>query len=217
MDISLENPRPLVTGVLLAGLLIGLALLGQDASPVEAGRPQVLTPERWLAAGLTRRADAEIARLAEDAQTLRDALVADRKQSSLDSSGGQPGQTGVEVRPDAIRAMTLAQRIYAAHRAGTAATAPARQALIAAAEAVARYAAGGLERNTAVLTLNAALERIRAIAPATEDHVQGRLSAPEGDALTCSGADCDHSLVRARAFIPLALGGGAWSTASTGG
>ena len=191
MDISLEDARPVAIGALVVALLVGLALLGHGVSPIEAGRPQVLTPERWLAAALTRQANAEIARLANDAQTLRDTLA--------------------KEPPDAIRAMTLAQRIYAAHRTGTAATAPARQALIAAAEAVARYAAGGLERNAAITTLNAALERLKALAPTPDDVSQGQPSAPEGRAATCKGVACVPSPVRARAWrsLPLALGGGA--------
>jgi hypothetical protein len=189
MDISLEDARPIAIGALVVALLVGLALLGHGVSPIAAGRPQVLTPERWLAAALTRQANTEIARLASDAQTLRDTLAKDP--------------------PDAIRAMTLAQRIYAAHRTGTAATAPARQTLIAAAEAVARCAAGGLERNAAITALNAALERIKALAPTPDDVSQRQSSAPEGRAATCKGVTCDHSHVRARAWrsLPLALGG----------
>lgn len=189
MDISLEDARPVVIGMLVVGLLIGLALLGHGVSPVEAGRPQVLTPERWLAAALTRQANTEIARLASDAQTLRDTLA--------------------KEPPDAIRAMTLAQRIYAAHRTGTAATAPARQALIVAAEAVARYAAGGLERNAVITTLNAALERLKAIAPTSDDARQSSRFAPVGRVATCKGAACVPSLIRTRAWHSRPLGDGA--------
>jgi hypothetical protein len=189
MDISLEDARPVAIGALVVGLLIGLALLGHGVSPVEAGRPQVLTPERWLAAALTRRANAEIARLASDAQTLRDTLA--------------------KEPPDAIRAMTLAQRIYAVHRTGTAATAPARQTLIAAAEAVARYAAGGLERNAAITALNAALERLKAITPASDAGRARRRAAPEGRAAIGKGAARVSSPIRTCVWRSLPLGGGA--------
>ena len=189
MDVNLEDARPFMIGALVAALLVGLAVLGHGVSPVEAGRPQVLTPERWLAAALTRQANAEIARLASDAQTLRDTLA--------------------KEPPDAIRAMTLAQRIYAAHRTGTAATAPARQTLIAAAEAVARYAAGGLERNTAITALNAALERLRAITPAPDDGRASRRSAPEGRAVIGKGAARVSSPIRTCVWRSLPLGGGA--------
>ena len=112
MDISLEDARPLIIGAFITVLLVGLALLGHGVSPVEAGRPQLLTPERWLAAALTRQAAGEIAHLVNDVRSVREVLA--------------------KEPPDAIHAMTLAQRVYAAHRTGTAATAPARQALIAA-------------------------------------------------------------------------------------
>jgi len=65
--------------------------------------------------------------------------------------------------PDAVQAMLLAQRIYAGQRSGTAATATARAALVDAAAAVARYAGGGLTRQSAIEAVNAALERIRAL------------------------------------------------------
>ena len=45
--------------------------------------------------------------------------------------------------------MLLAQGIYARQRTGTSATAPARQALIAAAEVSARYASGSLDKEEA--------------------------------------------------------------------
>jgi hypothetical protein len=186
MDINLKDARPFAIGALLAALLIGLALLGHGVSPVEAGRPQLLTPERWLAAALTRQANAEIVRLAEDAQSVREALA--------------------KEPPDAIRAMTLAQRVYAAHRTGTAATAPARQALIAAAEAVAHYAAGGLTRNAAITALNTALARLKAITPAPDDERQGLRAAPAGLAAIGKGAARVPSHTRAWRSLPLAGG-----------
>lgn len=155
MEISLEETRPWLYGGVLAGLAVALAILGYVVSPQVAGRPVSLSPERWRAVAMERRAAAEIGRLLGDSQALADLLA--------------------HEPPDAIRCMTLAQRIYAAHRAGTAVTAPARLALIAAAEALARYAAGGLERNTAIEALNDALDLIRAIAPIGEDRAESRL------------------------------------------
>jgi len=126
-------------------LALALLLIGRAASPVTAEGPAILTPDRWQAAALARKAGAEIVRLAADAQALHDLAARET--------------------PDAIQAMLLAQRIYAGHRQGTTATAPARQALIAAAEATARYASGGVPRQTAVDAINAALERIRVLTP----------------------------------------------------
>ena len=190
MDISLEDARPLIIGAFITVLLVGLALLGHGVSPVEAGRPQLLTPERWLAAALTRQAAVEITRLVDDVQSVREVLA--------------------KEPPDAIHAMTLAQRVYAAHRTGTAATAPARQALIAAAEAVARYAAGGLARNDAITALNAALERIQALAPVADNPAEDGLPAPAGRSSTSKGVACGPSPVRAHAWrsLALVLGGG---------
>ena len=119
MEISLTDTGPFLKGLLSVGLLVGLALLGRLVSPVamELNRPQVLTTERWLAAAMTRQANAEIERLTADARQMRNLLASEH--------------------PDAIQAMALAQRVYTAQRTGTAATATARQALIAAAETLA--------------------------------------------------------------------------------
>jgi hypothetical protein len=144
MEISLDFGKAWKVSL---GLFVALALLliGRAASPVTAEGPGILTPERWQAAALARKAGTEIVHLVTDAQALHDLAT--------------------HETPDAIQAMVLAQRIYAAHRQGTTATAPARQALIAAAEATARYASGGVPRQAAVDAVNAALERIRVLTP----------------------------------------------------
>jgi hypothetical protein len=139
MEITL-NLRKLALGIGIAGLIHVLGLVGHGVTPVLAGKPQVLTPERWEAAALARRASAEIVRLQADSAALRAATA--------------------EAPPDAVEAMLLAQRIYASQREGTAATAGARIALVDAAAAVARYAGGGLARQAAIEAVNAALERI---------------------------------------------------------
>ncbi len=144
MEISLDFGKAWQAGLAVL-VALGLLLIGRAASPVVAGSPVVLTPEYWQAAALARQARAELVRLAADAQALRDLAE--------------------NATPDAIQAMLLAQRIYAAHRGGTSATAPARQALIVAAEATARYASGGASRQTAVDAVNAALARLRALSP----------------------------------------------------
>lgn len=137
------NVRHLVPGLLVVGLLVGLALLGRGVTPVVEDAPQILTPERRQAFVLAQRARAEIGRLETDLHALQRLLLAEP--------------------PDAVEAMLLAQRIYAAQRDGTAATATARTALIDAAAAVTRYAAGGLSRQAAVEAVNAAVTRLRAL------------------------------------------------------
>jgi hypothetical protein len=145
MEISLDFGKvwQVSLGLLVAGALL---LIGRAAGPVAVEGPAILTPDRWQTAVLARKAGIEIVRLAADARTLRDLAAS--------------------PTPDAIQAMVLAQRIYAGHRQGTTATAPARQALIVAAEATARYASGGVPRQTAVDAINAALERVRVLTPA---------------------------------------------------
>ena len=142
MEISIDL-RKLTLGAGIVGLILVLGLIGRSVSPVVADKPQVLTPERWEAAALARKAGAEIVRLEADGRAL--AILA----------AAEP--------PDAVQAMLLAQRIYAGQRSGTAATATARAALVDAAAAVARYAGGGLARQAAIEAVNAALERIRAL------------------------------------------------------
>jgi len=142
MEINL-NLRQLVLGAAAVCLVVLLAVVGRAVTPVAEGSPVVLTPERWEAAALARKAGAEIVRLEADGGALHAMVAADP--------------------PDAVQAMLLAQRIYAGQRTGTAATATARAALVDAAAAVARYAGGGLTRQAAIEAVNAALERIQAL------------------------------------------------------
>jgi hypothetical protein len=152
MEISFEAERPWLIGLLLAALLLSLGVLGHTVSPVEAGRPVLLSCERWQAMALERQVRDETGRLAEDVSALQALLT---PLAAADDA----------LRPDAIRALTLAQRIYTRQRSGAAATAAARQAAIAAAETIARHAAGGAEREAAVQSVNEALSRLRALAP----------------------------------------------------
>jgi hypothetical protein len=148
MEINL-NLRQLALGAAAIGLIVLLAVVGHAVTPVAEGSRSwppprlVLTPERWEAAALARKAGAEIVRLEVDGRALATLAAAEP--------------------PDAVQAMLLAQRIYAGQRSGTAATATARAALVDAAAAVARYAGGGLTRQAAIEAVNAALARIRAL------------------------------------------------------
>ncbi len=155
MEIELCRRATWVWPALAVTVLVAFALVGRMATPVEAGRPQVLTPDRWLAWRLERQARREAQALAVDAWDLR-ALV----------------EAG---RPNPVEAMLLARRIYARHRTGTAATGPAREALITAAEAVARYATGTLGRDEAIAAVNRALDRIAALEARDDDERQQHL------------------------------------------
>lgn len=144
MEISLPDRWPLygALAAVVIALLLGAAI-GARVSPVEAARPVLLTPLRWQLRQVTVQVQGEIRQLVLDAAAVRAELA--------------------EENPGAIRALTLAQQVYANQRTGTAATAPARQALTAAAAALARYASGGTERDVAVTAFNMALERLQAL------------------------------------------------------
>ena len=157
MEISLDFTRAW-RGILALGLVLALALIGRAVTPTLDAETALLTADLWHATALARRVGAEIVRLDSDARTLRGLAAQDA--------------------PDAIQAMLLAQRIYAAHDRGTAATAPARQALIAAAEATARFASGGASRESAVDAVNAALARIQALGGGADDDYK---SLADGD------------------------------------
>ncbi len=136
---------PAVAAVLLA-ILIGFGLLGAAVTPMDAqGEPMLLTAQRWTAARLARQAKAETEALVQDAAELRRLLERDH--------------------PDPIEAMLLAQRIYAGHRTGSAATVAARQRLIVAAEVAARYAVGAATRQEAIDAYHAAITSIEALSP----------------------------------------------------
>ena len=136
---------PAVAAILLV-ILIGLGLLGAAVTPVDAqGQPMLLTAQRWTAARLARQANAETESLVKDAAELRRLLEREH--------------------PDPIAAMLLAQRLYAEHRTGSTATVAARQRLIAAAEATARYAVGAATRQEALDAYQAAMASIEALSP----------------------------------------------------
>lgn len=137
--------RRTLYGVVGVGIVVALFVLGHFVTPVEAQTPQMLTPERWQAAALARKAAAEVVRIDGDMVLLADLL-----------------EVG---KPEPVAAMLLAQRVYARHREGTSATAPVRLALIAAAEAAARYASGASDRETALAALILAVTHLASFQP----------------------------------------------------
>ena len=141
LDITFSRTQLIVTSLLASVLLLAaLGMIGSRVTPLVAGEPVLLTPARWTAAGLARAARAETERIYTDASALA---------ALLDGP-----------RADPVAAMLLAQGIYARQRSGTSATAPARQALIAAAEAAAGYAAGTVPEQELILRVEEALYRL---------------------------------------------------------
>jgi len=142
MTVEIRDRRKLLaTGVVL--VLLALGVLGRWMTPYAHGEAQVLTPARWHALRLAKRAEGETAALLRDAQDL---------QALLERG-----------RPSAVDAMLLAERVYTHHRTGTAATAAAREALIAAAEVVARHTAGTASRTEAEAAVKRAFSLIRGL------------------------------------------------------
>lgn len=155
-------PWPYVLIVLVV-CLFAFAIMGAAVTPAGA-QAQVMTPDRWAAAALARQARTETEALLSDAAELRAVLEQDR--------------------PDPVTAMLLAERLYAHHNQGTSATGGARQALIAAAEATARFAVGELSRQAAAEDFNAASALIETLVKAPRANgvappaVTGDVSAP---------------------------------------
>ncbi len=76
MEIEIEaNARIVALAVLAALLLFGLA--GRAVTPVEHGEAQLLTPARWRAGKLERRAEAEVLRLRRDVEDIRSLMERD--------------------------------------------------------------------------------------------------------------------------------------------
>ena len=150
MEIEIRNTRRVALLVVVPALVVLLGLLGRWMTPHVHGEAQVLTPARWHALRLARRAEGETAALLRDAQDLRALLE--------------------RGRPSPVDAMLLAERVYAHHRAGTAATAAAREALVAAAEITARYAAGTATREEAEAAANRAFSLIRGLRERERPH-----------------------------------------------
>ncbi len=141
LDLSAtRSTRYFLLAMLCLAALFSLGWLGYWATPVEAGQPILLSPDRWQAQRLARVARAESESVYRDAEKL---------VRLLDSAA-----------PDPVSAMLLAQGIYARQRTGTSATAPARQALIAAAEVSARYASGSLDKEEAFAATVEALAKL---------------------------------------------------------
>lgn len=158
--------RVVLLSVLLLCLMAGVGVLGSLVTPVEAGEPVLLSPDRWQAATLARKARGETRALHRDAERLL----------ALLNQGA----------PDPVSAMLLAQGIYARHRTGTSATATARQTLIAAAERAARYAAGSVPLADAILAAEEALRRLQPLLEQPEATTPSSVAnrAPEVQAQT---------------------------------
>ena len=137
MEISIDRNTLYTTLFLVAVLaLLGLAVLGRSYSPVnEAGEARVLSWSDWQLAKAEKRFDVERSILRQDVDELTALL---------------------NGTPDPVAAQLLAQRIGQNAAAGEAILQPARTAVLQAAEDVASWSAGALDRETAIASLEAA-------------------------------------------------------------
>lgn len=143
MEIEIPLPvRKIQIALLGLAVLLGLAGLGavgRFVSPLEDGRPRPMSWADWEAWKARRAFRDDIRRLREDAEALAVLLNGD---------------------PDPVRAQILAERIFARHREGTPLSAPAREALMAAARAAVRWSVGAADRAEAVRAYEEAAARI---------------------------------------------------------
>ena len=145
MELELEGGNAIAFIVIITLIiLLFFGMVGKFVTPIDAtGEPTWLSPSRWTAYKLQKEASKEAKRLVKDAQ---------RIQRILESSA-----------PDPVEAMLTAQDIYANYQKGSSATAAARNALIAAAQATVRTTIGEIPRDQAIAAYQAALERIDAL------------------------------------------------------
>jgi 1,2-phenylacetyl-CoA epoxidase PaaB subunit len=141
MELELEGGNAVAAGliVLLAALLL-LGLAGRLVTPASGGEAHLLTPGRWTAYKLQKQARSETKALVRDAARL---------QAMLENP-----------HPDPVEAMLLAQDIYARRQSGSSATAAARGALVAAAEATVRAAIGEISRDEAIASFSVLIAHI---------------------------------------------------------
>ncbi len=145
MDIELEGGSAIaVIIVILLILLLIFGLVGKFVTPVDAAsEPQWLSPAQWTAYRLQKEARKETEMMIRDARRIQAILEKDA--------------------PDPVEAMLVAQDIYATYQSGSSATAAARNALIAAAEATVRATVGEIPRDQAIAAYEQAIERINAL------------------------------------------------------
>ena len=155
MDIELEGGSAIAVIIaILLILLLTFGLVGRFVTPVDAtGLPEYLTPARWTAYKLQKEARKETEMMVRDARRIQAILEKDT--------------------PDPVEAMLVAQDVYATYQTGSSATAAARNALIAAAEATVRATVGEIPRDDAVAAYEQAVERINALSTSVNQPPSG--------------------------------------------
>jgi len=142
MEITIGRSTVYGSLVCLALLsLVGLGALGKLYTPVNAmGDVRLLTWDDWQLLKAERQYGAEREVLGSDAEALA---------------------TLLDQNPDPVAAQMLAQRITQHTASGQAALQTARTALLQAAQDVASWTSGALDRDTAVASLQAATDLLK--------------------------------------------------------
>lgn len=133
LELDFNSERSMWQGFAIAALilaLIGLAAIGARVTPLNTdGSPKFISWQDWRLLQAERAYHAELAVLQEDALQLA---------------------TMLEARPSPVAAQILAERVAKHTKSGDAALSTARETLLSAALNVRDWAAGTLDRDTAV-------------------------------------------------------------------
>ena len=133
LELDFNSQRSLWQGIAIVAVilaLIGLAVIGARVTPLNAdGSPKFISWQDWRLLQAERVYHAELVMLQDDAMQLA---------------------TLLEARPSPVAAQILAERIAKHTKSGDAALATARETLLIAALNVRDWAAGTLDRELAV-------------------------------------------------------------------
>jgi len=133
LELDFNGERSLWQGITIVAMilaLIGLAAIGARVTPFSAdGSPKLISWQDWRLLQAERAYYAELAELQEDAMQLA---------------------TMIEARPSPVAAQILAERIAKHTKSGDASLTTARETLLIAALNVRDWAAGTLDRDMAV-------------------------------------------------------------------
>ena len=139
LELDFNSERTLWQGLAIAAVilaLIGMAAIGARVTPLNMdGSPKFISWQDWRLLQAERAYHAELAILQDDAVQL---------------------VTMLEARPSPVAAQILAEHIAKHTKSGDASLATARETLLIAALNVRDWAAGTLDRDTAVQSVEAA-------------------------------------------------------------
>jgi hypothetical protein len=144
LELDFNSERSMWQGLAIVAVilaLIGLAAIGAHVTPLNTdGSPKLISWQDWRLLQAERAYHAELVVLQDD--TLQLAAL-------------------LEARPSPVAAQILAERIAKHTKSGDAALVTARETLLSAALNVRDWAAGTLDRDTAVQSVQAVFELLQ--------------------------------------------------------